>query len=77
MPKKKSVGFSEVEVSVSSIERDDNGLISQPKVDYDDSIAHSETESGASENPGFTAFWAASRSEPKPATQVEIPPCEK
>lgn len=34
MPKKKSVGFSEVEVSVSSIERDDNGLISQPKVDY-------------------------------------------
>jgi len=34
MPKKKTVGFSQVEVSATSIERDENGLISQPKVEY-------------------------------------------
>jgi hypothetical protein len=32
--KKKRVGFAEVEASVTSIERDENGLISQPKVEY-------------------------------------------
>ena len=34
MAKKKTVGFAEVEESVTSITRDENGLISQPKVDY-------------------------------------------
>ena len=34
MARKKTVGFSEVEESVTSITRDENGLISQPKVDY-------------------------------------------
>jgi hypothetical protein len=34
MARKKTVGFSKVEESVTSITRDENGLISQPKVDY-------------------------------------------
>ena len=34
MARKKTVGFSEVEESVTSITRDENGLISQPKINY-------------------------------------------
>ncbi len=34
MARKKTVGFSEVEDTVTSIVRDESGLISQPKVDY-------------------------------------------
>ena len=34
MARKKTVGFSQVEESITSIQRDENGLISQPKVDY-------------------------------------------
>ena len=34
MARKKTVGFSQVEEAVTSIVRDDNGLISQPKIDY-------------------------------------------
>lgn len=34
MARKKTVGFSQVEESITSIRRDENGLISQPKVDY-------------------------------------------
>lgn len=34
MARKKTVGFKEVEADISTIERDEHGLISQPKIDY-------------------------------------------